>query len=119
MASPVEALRSAAVLLRRLAANATTGKWGLNEYGDAVWVAGEWVADTNLGDAQYMVAMQPSRALFLVDALDRIAQFDPIEDHPLVGLARVLLLDAVPAAAAEPVGRPVETVHLPVLGDSP
>lgn len=76
--------------------------------------------------AAYSAAVGPLVGLALADLFDRFAVEwgrieapalqDLVGDHPLLALARQIL--AEPADDPEPVGRPVETVHLPVLGDS-
>lgn len=141
MTAPVEALRSAAVLLRQRAEAATAGPWVVNH--DDMWSVVrseapsiEWeyqrevmtthTPDEVWPDSVYIATVHPLVGLALADLFDRFAVEwgrieapalqDLVGDHPLLALARQILAEQ--ADDSEPVGRPVETVHLPVLGDS-
>lgn len=141
MTSPVEALRSAAVLLRRLATEATPGPWRHTGQGPGyehmgcgeVYTLGDGVEGGAIAapagdcyprggyspadDMAYIATMDPLVGLALADALDAeatLVENCSCDDHkPLVALARLILGEPLPV----PDGfRPVETVHLPVLG---
>jgi hypothetical protein len=149
--TPVEDLRSAAVLLRRLAKEAPKGPWSVEYFGDrgypqritnaqATLIANTYEGGSGLRPIpEYIRLMHPLVGLAVAELLEHIA--DDLDDdggHEVsatlrgaivdnygslrsdwtaaLALARLILGEPLPV----PDGfRPVETVHLPVLGGEP